>query len=369
MAGSDAHAAPVQLVIHNGLAPPDPANVIDADYDPFLFDVFVRNVGCGNEFPFDGPCPAPGAPTAVALVEGGVVENRLEVYDTSALDVSGGSALLLRARGHSTLSMRGGTITNTLEVAESAFASITGGSVEQFVQLFDAATVELRGGRVARVLPAGASRFVLARGAVEDHVAASGAGRIVVSSGTIGTFLAGFDAASVRLRGGAVGGPLSANGALVAAIWSGGTVGGDVLADGGSTLLVQGSGFAVDGTPVPDGPLPSQSGLVCGTQVLTGTIVVPEPGRAIAGLAVLAALSAVERRRSRARPRAGRDRLRAGRRAPGQAEQSGRAESRLGSEPRPEPAARRALRRTRHTAPSAAPTSAPATRGLGSGTG
>jgi hypothetical protein len=315
-----AHAAPVQLVIHNGLAPPVPENVIDADYDPFLFDVFVRNVGCGEEFPFDGPCATPGAPTRVALVEGGVINDRFEVFDTSMLDVTGGSALLLRAYGASAVFLRGGTVTNTLEATDASFVSITGGSVEQFLRPMGDARVELEGGTVARILSAGWSRTEIHGGTIVDHVAASGYSTVTMRGGTVGTFLAAFFAGRLALRGGSVGAELSTNGELVEATWSGGRVGGVVQADGGSTITIRGSGFALDGVPQPYGPLPSQQGFVCGTKTLsgtlasgeafvnpvahdgcfdaplgrelTGTIVVPEPPARPAGAAVLGVLLA-----------------------------------------------------------------------------
>jgi hypothetical protein len=72
--GAAAHAIPI--VINNGLAPPHPANVInDASYSGD-FDVYVRNVGCPPAWPSGGAdwaCPSPGAPTEVALVQGGAV--------------------------------------------------------------------------------------------------------------------------------------------------------------------------------------------------------------------------------------------------------------------------------------------------------
>jgi hypothetical protein len=235
MLAAVARGAPVQLVINNGLAPPDPANVIDAAYDPFLFDVFVRNVGCGDEFPFDGPCALPGAATSVALVPGGVVNDRLEVFDSSRIEMSGGSVLLLGAYGNAVLRVEDGVVDNTLEAGGSASVSITGGSVEQFLTPTEGASVAIRGGRVERVHAAGSSHTDLSAGTVVDYVAA-------------------------------------ANGSAVSARWSGGSVGGVVEADGGSTIAIEGSGFELDGVPVPDGPLPPQDGVVCGTRVLSGTL-------------------------------------------------------------------------------------------------
>jgi hypothetical protein len=277
LAAARAGAAPLQLVIHNGSAPPDPENVIDADYDPFLWDVFVRNVGCGDSFPFDAPCAAPGAPTRVAVVEGGVVNSLLAVFDTSALEMSGGTTLRLGAYGSSVLALGGGTVTNELEAAGTASVSITQGRVEQFLTPRENSRVYLEGGTIARINAAGWSRTAIRAGTVTGHVAADGFAVVRMSGGSVGSFLAGFYAGTVELRGGSVAGELSTNGELVAASWSGGAVGGALVADGGSTIRIRGSGFAVDGLPVPDGPLPGQQGLACGTQVLSGTLASGEP--------------------------------------------------------------------------------------------
>jgi hypothetical protein len=77
------------IMINNGLAPPTPANVIDY----FTLDnVYVRNVGCPpgwpSVFPTD-PCPSPGAPTEVVVVDGGFVP-WLFAHDSSAITMTGG---------------------------------------------------------------------------------------------------------------------------------------------------------------------------------------------------------------------------------------------------------------------------------------
>ena len=59
-----APAGAITIVINNGLAPPNPANVIDSLSDD---DVLVQNVGCNSTV--QSPCPMPwGDPTSVDLV-------------------------------------------------------------------------------------------------------------------------------------------------------------------------------------------------------------------------------------------------------------------------------------------------------------
>lgn len=140
LVGGETHAASV--LINNGLAPPDPANVIDdaayaADF------VRVRNAGC--DVFADAPCASPGAPTTVALVDGGVIGENFEPMDTS------------------TILMSGGSIVGDINTFQSATVTITGGSVGQVLQAGDSSTVTLRGGTVGSTLTAaGSSTFVIA---------------------------------------------------------------------------------------------------------------------------------------------------------------------------------------------------------------
>ena len=98
-----------RCVINNGLAPPNPENVInDATYASDA--VYVRNVGCPPEWPASSnartPCPSPGAPTEAALVNGGDVGG-LGVFDTSTVTMSGGASGYLYAYDSSTVSIVG----------------------------------------------------------------------------------------------------------------------------------------------------------------------------------------------------------------------------------------------------------------------
>ena len=82
-------AGAATILLANGSAPPDPANVFDAT-DGAPNDVLVvRNVGCGTPNAID-PCASPGAPTAVEYAGGG--PTNLAVYDTSSALVSAHSA-------------------------------------------------------------------------------------------------------------------------------------------------------------------------------------------------------------------------------------------------------------------------------------
>jgi hypothetical protein len=314
LAASGAARAQVQIVVANGLAPPEPANVVDADFAPFVFDVFVRNVGCGESFPYDAPCASPGAPTTVALVDGGQVHEWLGVYDTSVLEVTGGSALLLRAAGASTAWLSGGLVENTLQAQDRATVFLRGTGVGQFVYAIDHAALAIEAGTFGQILPAGSSHTRMT-GGTAALLAANGFATVDVEGGVVTSFLSGVFASRVHLRGGRVGGELAGNDSA-ALVWSGGVVEGRLKPYGSATLTVLGSGFAVDGVPVGDGLLPAQEGILSGTLAsgeafatgfchdgcideflnpVTGRIRVPEPSGGLGGAAAVA-LAALRRR-------------------------------------------------------------------------
>ena len=108
-----AHAVP--FVINNGLAPPNPANVIDdATYSGDY--VYVRNVGCPPGWPAGGPddpCPSPDGATEVEVVSGGEVYT-LRAYDSSTVTMSGGLVRgRLYANDSSAVTMSGGSMSSS----------------------------------------------------------------------------------------------------------------------------------------------------------------------------------------------------------------------------------------------------------------
>lgn len=225
--GSSGIAHASEIVINNGLTPPNPANVID--HTTYSSDwVFVHNVGCPSGNPYD-PCPSPGNPTDVALVAGGSVGTAVE---------------------------------GDFEVNDSSSITMTGGSVGGDLEAFASSTITMTGGAV-------------------------------------GDYLVAYDDSLVTL--------------------SGGSIGGEVWAWDSSTITIVGSGFEVNGTPVPFGNLTALTGTLTGTllfgdslnnvfrqggyndgsQVYSGTItLVPEPSTApLVGFGLLGLLAVGRRRR------------------------------------------------------------------------
>jgi len=109
-------------LINNGLAPPNPANVISTA----IGDVaLVQNVGC-DVVSQGRPCPMPGGPTKVALVNGGVVGS-LVARESSSIMMSGGrNDGVIYAFDTSSVELSGGTIFADIIALDSSNITIFG---------------------------------------------------------------------------------------------------------------------------------------------------------------------------------------------------------------------------------------------------
>jgi hypothetical protein len=211
-------AQAISIVINNGLAPPNPGNVInDATYSGDVA-VYVRNAGCPPAWPNGGAdleCPSPGAPTAVALVQNGAVGGNVEVRDSSTLTMSGGAiGNQLKAYDDSTITLSGGTVMNRLEALNSSTITMSDGYVGENLDIMHSST------------------FTMTGGTVDNEVVVGGS-------------------ASFTMSGGEIGGELHATNTAV--------------------ITIVGYGFEVNGSPAPYGDLTVQTG------TLTGTLASREP--------------------------------------------------------------------------------------------
>ena len=126
------------LEINNGLAPPNPQNVIDAGLG---VNVAVRDSLSGD-------------PTEVELVDGGRLWDYFQVYDSSSIVISGGLVHSVGANGDvyardfSTITMSGGHVWDDLRAYDSAEILMSGGAVGGELTAGDSATVTMSGGWV-----------------------------------------------------------------------------------------------------------------------------------------------------------------------------------------------------------------------------
>jgi cysteine-rich repeat protein len=256
-------------VINNGSAPPNPDNVIDdATYSSNA--VWVRNVGCPPGWPAvspDAPCPSPGASTAIELVAGGTATYLLAL-DSSSITVSGGTtSSVLFAYDSASVTVNSGTVADGIETHDSATLMITEGSTNG-VDAWDSSGITITGGSANGVHARGSSSITVMGGSAVGVVASDSA-TLTMTGGSTDTVQT-VGAASFTISGGTVSGAFGTTGSSVVTI-SGGQVAGPLLAiEPPSTITIIGTGFEVNGLPVPYGDLAP-------TGTLTGTLLSGDP--------------------------------------------------------------------------------------------
>lgn len=313
LVGSAALTAQADVTINNGSAPPDPANVIDdATYAAEL--VHIRNENCLPPPPFE--CSEPGDPTLVHMLSGADVQSMV-IYDSSAAALFAGASLgSIDVGNHGTFTMSGGSlgssdqygsgkvfisggdVTGSTEVLFFAEIEISGGTLQSMLLQYGSqgrieggvvneidvygSDLALSAGTILDGLMIGAdSTLVMTGGSVSGPFSSVGAASVTLAGGTVtgahlcsngpctwsGTEIAQTGiafGADVQFTGGSIGGTLLASNAAHVD-WSGGTVGSLVDVRDTSLVVVHGSGFEVDGQPVPYGDLAATSGLLTGT--------------------------------------------------------------------------------------------------------
>lgn len=203
------------IIINNGLAPPDPANVFTTD-DP-LENLLVTDLGCDDQ-----GCPMLGVATTVEYAAGAHVET---------VDVSGTSRLVMT-----------GGLTDHAGADADARLEILGG-----------ASVDLSAG--AR----GNASVLLDGGSVGDDFFLTDSASLVFSSGFLGQRIIASGSATALMTGGLGDGFFAADDSRI--VWRGGQAGSLALASasGAARIVISGSGFVVDGMPFGFGTLTASS--------------------------------------------------------------------------------------------------------------
>jgi hypothetical protein len=286
-------------MINNGQAPPSSDNVIDAADD--YSTVFVRNVGCPPGWPggsaYD-PCPSPGAPTEVQVVDGGEVD-LLYTYESSTGTLSGGLVrILLIAWNSSIITVNEGSSLGDVDVFDSSTLTMNGGEVGG-LQVHDSSTVTINDGWIANNFRVNESTTITMNGGIIDSNVFIGA-------------LGGL--ATMAITGGAIVGNIATE-ELSTVTLSGGWVGGSLRAEDDSVITIIGNDFEVNGLPVPYGDLEALVGHLTGTLASghsvdntfrqggyddTGTITlveyVPEPNQVLLCSTAILTLALLRRR-------------------------------------------------------------------------
>jgi hypothetical protein len=141
------------MVINNGLAPPNPDNVLDNG--TFTNDgVFVRNMGCGDSLAYSS-CPSPEDPTDSEIVDGGRADT-FYALDTSTITMRGGRVTRqMQAMDGGHITVVGGTIGGYLGALENSTVSLYSGNVDGFLHVDHLSVLSWYGGSVGGRLQAG----------------------------------------------------------------------------------------------------------------------------------------------------------------------------------------------------------------------
>ncbi|KKL52860.1 hypothetical protein LCGC14_2281230 [marine sediment metagenome] len=173
---------------------------------------------------------------SVVNVYGGSISNYL-AYGSSRLSISDGSAGYLDTYDSSQVLLTGGSA-GSIDAYDNSQITLAGGSLTGELWAFDYSAVDVSMGHLMTIVLYDSSQMLFTGGSVQYHILVSG-GQASVSGGTIiGDF---------HVSGGQ-------------ATWSGGLVGGNLAAAGNGVLTIEGSSFAVDGTPIGYGSLYSMLG-------------------------------------------------------------------------------------------------------------
>jgi hypothetical protein len=219
------------VVINNGLAPPNPENVIGVDNSISGTALWVLVAGClPNE-----ECGWPQDPTHVSIAPGGSVIGDVWIDDgQEGMNLSFGSRV----------SVDGGRIVGNVFSTNGAF-DISDGEVTGIVRLDFADHSTMSGGVVGGIHIVDWGFFDLSGGTVLGGVLVGHGGTLTLTGGTVD--------GNVRIAG------------LAHTKWRGGTIDGQLnLIDAAETTIF-GSDFAIDGVPIPYGQSPSLGGLLTGT--------------------------------------------------------------------------------------------------------
>jgi len=188
------------VVIHNGLAPPNPANVIASELDGE--DVYVQNVGC--DVTVEDPCASPGAATSVTFVTGNGPDS-IHARETSTIILAGSTQPFAGDPSFVTHELatgfiRAGFTMNAFAYDESTLRVEGGGA--GVIMATDDATLTVTGGLIG--VGFGVTPLVASGNGVIELVGTgftvNGApapyGPVAATTGTIGGTLASGDAIS-----------------------------------------------------------------------------------------------------------------------------------------------------------------------------
>jgi len=165
---------------------------------------------------------APGMQTTVNLLNGGAIlyPYKLQGYNDSRTNISGGSVGSFYVWDNSQVTISGGEVQSYLYASDNSQVTISDGS-GGFFFASDSTHVTMSGGGMSQLNASDSTHVTMSGGSVNDVFRASGSSQVTMSGGTIGDYSYGIGLSQLAI------------------------------------LIIDGSNFAIDGTPVGLGEIKS----------------------------------------------------------------------------------------------------------------
>jgi hypothetical protein len=184
-------------------------------------------------------------------IDGGWVGGYSSATDNSQVMITGGGVYYLSTGGNSQVTMTGGSVQWGLDADGDSHINIGGGWIERSLSAWGNTQVTMSGGSVNWLNAYGNSQVTMTGGSVSGYLYACGDSRINVDGGSVNG-LAIVQDSQVTMTAGSVSSLRAFHNSQVN--WSGGTVGYIWLEDQ-SVVTIEGSDFAIDGTPFVSGDI------------------------------------------------------------------------------------------------------------------
>ena len=184
-------------------------------------------------------------------IDGGWVGGYSLATDNSQVIITGGGIYYLSTGGNSQVTMTGGSVQWGLDADGDSHINIGGGWIERSLSAWGNTQVTMSAGSVNWLNAYGNSQVTMTGGLVTVYLYGCGDSRINIDGGSVNSLSIVHDS-QVTMTGGSVGSLRAFHNSQVN--WSGGTVGYIWLEDQ-SVVTIEGSDFAIDGTPFVSGDI------------------------------------------------------------------------------------------------------------------
>lgn len=189
---------------------------------------------------------SPGTGTTVNILEAGVI-GTLVGYEDSTINILGGSIHSLTTYGRSQVAVSGGLITYRIRAYENSQVDFSGGLTYNNLDAYGSSQVNVSGGSMVQLWARDNSQVAVSGGSMSEFLSTKDSSQVNVSGGSMSGLWA-YDSSQVSVSGGSITNLGAWDTSQVNV--SGGLIGRKLTISENAVLTIDGSDFAVDGTPV-----------------------------------------------------------------------------------------------------------------------